>query len=79
MNPTVTMPTMSMSFLHRRVVSTLCPSGRDRLEHLLAVLQHRKIDLGPLFTHHMKLADAPRAYDLFRDKTEGVLKIAIAP
>ncbi len=79
MTPTVSMPTMSMSFLHRRVVSTLCPSGRDRLEHLLAVLQHRKLDLSVLFTHRMKLADAPSAYDLFRDKTEGVLKIAITP
>jgi hypothetical protein len=27
----------------------------------------------------MKLADAPKAIDLFRSKAEGVLKIAITP
>jgi len=27
----------------------------------------------------MKLDDMPRAYDLFRSKAEGVLKIAITP
>lgn len=77
LTPTVSMPTLTISFLHRRIVTTLCPSGRDRLEHLLAVIQHRKMDLSSLFTHRMKLADCPAAYDLFRSKTEGVLKIAI--
>ncbi len=79
LTPQVSMPTLAPSFLHRRIVTTLCPSGRDRLEHLLGLLQHSNIDLTPLFTHRMKLADAPQAYDLFRSKTQGVLKIAITP
>ena len=49
------------------------------MEHLLGLLQNSDVDLTPLFTHHMKLADMPKAYDLFRAKTEGVLKIAITP
>ena len=78
------MPRLALEFRRRpnsetTIVTTLCPSGRDRLEHLLALIQHRGIDLSPLFTHRMKLADAPRAYDLFRSKTEGVLKIALTP
>ncbi len=79
LTPMISMPTLTASFLHRRIVTTLCPSGRDRLEHLLALVQHRGIDLSPLFTHHMKLDDTPRAYDLFRSKTEGVLKIGLTP
>ncbi len=75
----LSMPTMSASFLHRRIVTTLCPSGRDRLEHLLGLLQNSSVDLTPLLTHTMKLADMTKAYDLFRAKTDGVLKIAITP
>lgn len=79
LTPQVSMPTMSASFLHRRIVTTLCPSGRDRLEHLLSLLQNSGVDLTPLLTHTMKLADMTKAYDLFRAKTDGVLKIAITP
>jgi threonine dehydrogenase-like Zn-dependent dehydrogenase len=73
--PTLTTP----SFLHRQIVTTLCPSGRDRMEHLLDLVSNSNINMEPLFTHRMKLEDAPKAYDLFRSKTEGVLKIAITP
>lgn len=79
LTPQVSMPTLAASFLHRRIVTTLCPSGRDRLEHLLGLLQNGGVDLTPLLTHTMKLADMPKAYDLFRAKTDGVLKIAITP
>lgn len=79
LTPALSMPTLVGSFLHRRIVTTLCPSGRDRLEHLLSLIQNANIDLTPLFTHRMKLADMPKAYDLFRSKTEGVLKIAVTP
>lgn len=79
LTPTVSIPTLTMSFMHRRIITTLCPSGRDRLEHLLSVIRHRKMDLTALFTHRMKLADCAAAYDLFRSKKDGVLKIAITP
>jgi alcohol dehydrogenase len=75
----VSMPTMAPSFLHRKIVTTLCPSGADRMEYLCELMQYSGIDLGPLFTHRMKLGELPKAYDLFRSKTEGVLKIAVTP
>ncbi len=75
--PQVSMPTLIPSFHHRRLVTTMCPSGRDRMEHLLALLQHGDLELETLFTHRMKLPDTPEAYDLFRSKADGVLKIAI--
>ena len=77
--PQLSMFTMTHSFYHRRIVTTLCPSGHDRMTHMLDILRWGKVDLSPLFTHRMKLADTPKAYDLFRSKQEGVLKIAITP
>ena len=79
LTPMLSMPTIVPSFLHRTIVTTLCPSGRDRMEHLLGLIEHGKVDLTPLFTHRMKLDQTAAAYDLFRSKTEGVLKIAITP
>jgi len=40
---------------------------------------HDFVYAGPLFTHQMKLAQTPEAYDLFRSRKDGVLKIAIRP
>jgi len=77
--PQVSMFTMTPAFYHRRMVSTLCPSGHDRMTHMLDLVRWGKVDLSPLFTHRMKLADTPKAYDLFRSKQGGVLKIAITP
>ncbi len=78
--PQVSMPIVGApSFYHRRIVTTFCPGGHDRMEHLMSLIQNGNIDLTPIFTHSMKLADMPKAYDLFRSKTDGVLKIAITP
>jgi alcohol dehydrogenase len=77
--PQVSMPTMAPSFYHRHIVSTLCPGGADRMTHMLNLVRWGSVDLGALFTHRMKLADTPKAYDLFRSKQGGVLKIAITP
>jgi threonine dehydrogenase-like Zn-dependent dehydrogenase len=79
LTPALSMPTLAPSFLHRQIVTTLCPSGHDRMEHLLALLASGNINLESLFTHRMKLDEIPAAYDLFRSKQAGVLKIAITP
>jgi threonine dehydrogenase-like Zn-dependent dehydrogenase len=79
LTPQLSMPTLAPSFLHRKIVTTLCPSGSDRMEYLCSLVAHGNIDLSHVFTHRMKLDDMPKAYDLFRSKTEGVLKIAITP
>ena len=79
LTPQLSMPTLAPSFLHRKVVTTLCPSGADRMKYLVQLLEHGNVNLEGLFTHKMKLDDMGKAYDLFRDKTGGVLKIAITP
>jgi threonine dehydrogenase-like Zn-dependent dehydrogenase len=76
--PTVSIPTDG-SFLHRRFVTTLCPAGSDRLRRMMDLVRYDKVDLRPLFTHQMKLADTTRGYDLFRARAEGVIKIGLRP
>lgn len=69
----------SGSFIHRKLVTTLCPVGTARLERLMALIAGGKVDLTPLLTHSMKLSETPAGYDLFRRKEGGVLKIALRP
>lgn len=76
--PTVAIPTDG-SFLQRRFVTTLCPGGSDRLQRMMDLVRYGKVDLTPLFTHSMKLSEAPAAYDLFRSRRDGVIKIALRP
>ncbi len=78
LQPTVALPTDG-TFLHRRFVTTLCPGGADRLRRMMEVVRYGKVDLTPLFTHHMKLAETPAGYDLFRSRRDGVIKIALRP
>ncbi|HKS92908.1 MAG TPA: alcohol dehydrogenase catalytic domain-containing protein [Tepidiformaceae bacterium] len=76
--PTLTMPT-SGSFMHRKLVTTLCPVGTERMTRLMALIRGGKVDMRPLLTHSMKLSETPAAYDLFREHRDGVLKIALRP
>lgn len=60
-----------------RVVSTLCPGGKERMRRLLSVVEHDGVDLRPLVTHRFPLARIEEAYDLFSHQRDGVLKVAI--
>jgi 2-desacetyl-2-hydroxyethyl bacteriochlorophyllide A dehydrogenase len=71
--------TRDMAFFHRRVITTLCPVGNDRLMRLMDVVRHGRLDLTPLWTHALKISETPKAYDLFRSRSGGVLKIALRP
>lgn len=66
------------SFYHRRFVTTLCPSGRERLLQLLGLIERGRVDATALLTHAMPLSDVVRAYDMFRNREDGVLKIALS-
>jgi threonine dehydrogenase-like Zn-dependent dehydrogenase len=76
--PALTLPTGG-SFIHRKIVMTLCPVGTERLRRLMGFVGSGKVDLRPLLTHSMKIGETPAAYDLFRRREGGVLKIALRP
>jgi threonine dehydrogenase-like Zn-dependent dehydrogenase len=54
-------------------------AARKRMRRLLEMVRRRRIDLTPLLTHRFALADIERAYALFGERADGVLKVAIAP
>lgn len=62
-----------------RIVTTLCPGGKERMRRLIEMVRRGKLDLTPLLTHRFKLADINKAYKLFGDRAEGVMKVVITP
>jgi alcohol dehydrogenase len=62
-----------------RIVTTLCPGGKERMRRLIATVQSGRFDPLPLITHRFALDDIVEAYDLFSNRRDGVLKVAIHP
>lgn len=46
---------------------------------ILRLIEERKIDTTPLITHTFPLSEIEKAYDLFENRKDGVIKIAIRP
>ena len=62
-----------------RIVTTLCPGGKERMRRLMNVVASGRVDLGALVTHRFKLDQIEEAYELFANQRGGVLKVAITP
>jgi threonine dehydrogenase-like Zn-dependent dehydrogenase len=62
-----------------KIVTTLCPGGKERMRRLMSVLAAGRVDLRPLVTHRFSLDQIEQAYELFGHQRDGVLKVAIAP
>lgn len=62
-----------------RVVTTLCPGGKERMRRLMEVVRAGRVDLTPLLTHTFPLERIADAYELFGERMQGVLKVAIKP
>jgi threonine dehydrogenase-like Zn-dependent dehydrogenase len=62
-----------------RIVTTLCPGGKERMRRLMELVRTGRIDLTPLLTHSYALDDIAEAYALFGDRRDGVLKVAVRP
>jgi threonine dehydrogenase-like Zn-dependent dehydrogenase len=62
-----------------RIVTTLCPGGKERMRRLMEIVRHGRVDLTPLLTHSFALDEIEKAYDLFGERLDGVMKVAIRP
>ena len=63
----------------QRIVTTLCPGGKERMRRLMEMVATGRMDLTPLVTHAFDLNDIKDAYDLFSRQGDGVLKVALFP
>jgi alcohol dehydrogenase len=62
-----------------KIITTLCPGGKERMRRLMTVIASGRVDTRPLVTHRFKLDEIEAAYDLFSHQRDGVLKVAIMP
>ena len=63
----------------QRIVTTLCPGGKERMRRLIAMVASGRMDLSPLVTHRFALDDIRDAYELFSRQADGVLKVGLFP
>jgi threonine dehydrogenase-like Zn-dependent dehydrogenase len=63
----------------QKIVTTLCPGGKERMRRLMAMIAARRVDLSPLITHRFALENIADAYDVFSNQREGVMKVALQP
>jgi len=62
-----------------RIVTTLCPGGKERMRRLIDVVASGRVDLSSMVTHRFPLERVEEAYDLFANQRDGVLKVALTP
>lgn len=62
-----------------RIVTTLCPGGKERMRRLMNLVLAGRFDPLPLLSHRFALDQIVEAYELFGTRRDGVLKVAIKP
>ncbi len=62
-----------------KIVTTLCPGGKERMRRLMEIVKSRRVDLSPLITHRFSLDKISEAYQIFGERRDGVMKVAITP
>lgn len=63
----------------KKIVSTLCPGGKERMRRLMDLVKNERVNLRQLITHRFSLDDIEEAYKLFSSQSDGVIKVAIQP
>jgi threonine dehydrogenase-like Zn-dependent dehydrogenase len=62
-----------------RIVTTLCPGGKERMRRLMSMVRSKRFDPTPLLTHSFPLDRINEGYRLFGERQDGVLKVAVRP
>jgi threonine dehydrogenase-like Zn-dependent dehydrogenase len=62
-----------------RIVTTLCPGGKERMRRLMELVRHGRVDFTPLLTHTVPLDKITEGYRIFGERLDGVLKVAVRP
>jgi threonine dehydrogenase-like Zn-dependent dehydrogenase len=86
---TVSVPGVYLGFLNRMPFGAAMNKGltfkmgqthvQKYLKLLLKKIEDGKIDPSFIITHRFKLDDAPRAYDIFKNKEDNCIKVVLTP
>ena len=73
------LPTSPAGLGDHKIVTTLCPGGKERMRRLMNVVRSGRFDPTPLLTHTFSLDQIADGYALFGERRERVLKVAVRP
>lgn len=76
-NLSVEMRDFGAGIADKKIATTLCPGGKERMTRLMRLVESGRIDLTPLLTHRFHLDEIHDAYTLFSGQKDNVLKVAI--
>jgi threonine dehydrogenase-like Zn-dependent dehydrogenase len=76
---TIPLGAFSAGLGDNRIVTTLCPGGKERMRRLIDVVASGRADLSAMVTHRFPLDRVEEAYELFSNQRDGVLKVALTP
>jgi threonine dehydrogenase-like Zn-dependent dehydrogenase len=63
----------------KKIVSTLCPGGKERMRRLISLIKNERVNLKQFITHRFSLDEIEEAYRMFANQLDGVIKVAIKP
>jgi alcohol dehydrogenase len=65
--------------LAKNLTLTLGMGDLGRIQELIDLIAAGRLDLTPLITHRLPLADVLEAYEIFEKRTDGAIKILLTP
>jgi alcohol dehydrogenase len=72
-------PVNAPRIMAKNLSLTMGMGDLGHIKELVGLIQEGRLDLTPLVTHRMALSEAVRAYEIFEQRSEGVVKILLAP
>ncbi|CAN7598275.1 zinc-binding dehydrogenase [Peribacillus frigoritolerans] len=60
-----------------RIITTLCPGGRERMNQLISLVSQKRIDLTPMITHRFHIDEVVEAYEIFEKAKDNIIKAVI--
>lgn len=65
--------------LAKNLTLTIGMGDLGRIQELIDLIAAGRLDLTPLITHRLSLADAIEAYEIFEKRTDGAIKVLLTP
>jgi threonine dehydrogenase-like Zn-dependent dehydrogenase len=63
-----------MGMSDKRILTALCPGGRDRMTRIFRLMQTGKVDPTPMTTHEFSFSEIERAFRMMEAKEDGIVK-----